>query len=196
MPSQLRHVFSLICIFCNHDNACRLWDQFKKYIIEDYYRIYDDRESANRGLIDVDDLMIERGSTCADYGHSTSNRDRKEDNDGDQHDQTTRILRGEEIFDTFDEEHHSVVDEIIKAIEQEAKGKAYTYKFIIHKLFGQKIVLLVAWTGIAANLLLGSRTVHSTFKFVVPLLETPVFSIRPNGLLAEKLKHASLIVWD
>lgn len=42
----------------------------------------------------------------------------------------------------------------------------------------------------------GGRTVHSTFKLPVPLLETSVSAIKPNTDLADNLRKTSLILWD
>ena len=68
-----------------------------------------------------------------------------------------------------------------------------------HPIFeGGKIALAVASSGIAATLLEGGKTAHSTFK--LPLnperSDKPVCNISKNTPLAEILQKCTLIVWD
>lgn len=58
-----------------------------------------------------------------------------------------------------------------------------------------QIALAVASSGIAATLLHGGRTVHSTFK--VPLTPNPqTCNIAKNSGLAQVLRDCVLIIWD
>ena len=52
------------------------------------------------------------------------------------------------------------------------KGKTFSYNYLVAELLshGYKVAT-AAWTGIAATLLIGGRTVHSLFKLPVPLLD-------------------------
>jgi len=76
-------------------------------------------------------------------------------------------------------------------------GKTFLYKCITYILRSEgKIVLPVAWTGIAATLIEGGRTAHSTFKFSVPLTSMSSSSMRPNSPDPETLRSAALIIWD
>jgi hypothetical protein len=58
------------------------------------------------------------------------------------------------------------------------------------------IVLCVASSGIAALLLLGGRTSHSTSKIPIALWEGRLCSIKKGTMLAELLKRVCLIIWD
>ena len=60
----------------------------------------------------------------------------------------------------------------------------------------KKKVLSVAWTGIAATLLIEGRTVHSTFQLPLELNETSTSNMTLNSKKAKILREADLIVWD
>ena len=63
---------------------------------------------------------------------------------------------------------------------------------------GGKIALASASSGIAATLLKGGRTAHTTFGIPITLahVETPVSSVKKNSSHAELLRRTSLIVID
>ena len=60
------------------------------------------------------------------------------------------------------------------------------------------IALAVASSGIAATLLPGGRTAHSTFKLPFDLTSTdePLCNVSRGSATGNLLKTASLIVWD
>ncbi|KAH1154189.1 hypothetical protein GYH30_049719 [Glycine max] len=59
-----------------------------------------------------------------------------------------------------------------------------------------KIVIMVASSGIASLLLPGGRTAHSKFKIPVPVFEDSTCNIHQGTQLAELLNQTSLIIWD
>ncbi|XP_063800227.1 uncharacterized protein LOC134968624 [Pseudophryne corroboree] len=76
-------------------------------------------------------------------------------------------------------------------------GKTFLYTTLIAYIRGKgQIVLPFATTGIAATLLKGGRTVHSGFKLPVPLLDTPVSSLRLTSPEADVLRKSTLIIID
>ncbi|XP_014784339.1 ATP-dependent DNA helicase PIF1 [Octopus bimaculoides] len=79
----------------------------------------------------------------------------------------------------------------------EGTGKTLLINLLLAKV-RQKIALAVASSGIAATLLTGGRTVHSTFKLLLNLIqnESPLCNISKNTSLAKLLTDAKLIVWD
>lgn len=60
------------------------------------------------------------------------------------------------------------------------------------------MALAVASSGIAATLLNGGRTAHSTFKLPlnVSLQQKKACSIRKNGPLGKLLQEVCFVVWD
>ena len=76
-------------------------------------------------------------------------------------------------------------------------GKTYVYNVLIVLLRSRRLTVLpVAWTGIAATLLKGGRTVHAQFKLPVPVVDDSTCFVSAASPLADELRAASLIVWD
>jgi PIF1-like helicase/Helitron helicase-like domain at N-terminus len=80
-------------------------------------------------------------------------------------------------------------------------GKTYLINMLLAHVRSQKqIAIAVASSGIAATLLSGGRTAHSTFKLAVKNVyssdKQSVCNISKNSGLAEVLKQCKLIVWD
>lgn len=78
-------------------------------------------------------------------------------------------------------------------------GKTFVINLILAKIRSmRKIVLATASSGIAATLLQGGRTLHSTFK--VPLdthrMDQPVCKITGNSALANVIRDTSAIIVD
>ena len=76
-------------------------------------------------------------------------------------------------------------------------GKTFLYNTLTAqaRLDGH-IVLCVASSGIASQLLLNGSTAHSMFKIPIPCLEDSSCQIRKQSPLADLLCQASIIVWD
>ena len=76
-------------------------------------------------------------------------------------------------------------------------GKTFVYKTLCHALRSRELVVLcVAYSGIAAQLLAGGRTAHSMFKIPFELFEDSTCSIPKKSSLAAFLKTVRLIIWD
>ena len=77
-------------------------------------------------------------------------------------------------------------------------GKTYVYKTVCHYLQSTgKIVLCVASSGIAALLLPGGRTAHSTFRIPIDTLDAESrCNISKQDGRAELLRAVDLIIWD
>ena len=76
-------------------------------------------------------------------------------------------------------------------------GKTFTYNYLIKELKGRGIkVATAAYTGIAATLLSGGRTLHSLFKLPVPILDTSTCNVAPTSAHAEMLRNIGLFLID
>lgn len=78
-------------------------------------------------------------------------------------------------------------------------GKTFLLNLLLAQIRSSgKVALAVASSGIAANLLSGGRTAHSTFKLPLNVLfDTEyVCPIRKNGPLGKILQETSFVVWD
>jgi len=77
-------------------------------------------------------------------------------------------------------------------------GKTFVYKTICHRLRADnKIVFCVAFSGVAALLLPGGQTAHSTFRIPIDNLDAEsVCNISKQDKQAQLLKAIDLIIWD
>ena len=77
-------------------------------------------------------------------------------------------------------------------------GKTFVEEALLHAVRGQgQVALACAWSGVAATLLEGGRTCHSTFGLPVPMPREAVScSISAQSGRAEVLRMAKLIIWD
>jgi len=66
-------------------------------------------------------------------------------------------------------------------------GKTFVYKCLNNCIEMGYDVIPVAWTGIAAMLLPGGRTVHSRFKLPLILTDTSVSSLKVNSKKASTI---------
>jgi len=78
-----------------------------------------------------------------------------------------------------------------------ATGKTFSCDCLASFFMGQgKIVLCVASSGIAAQLLPGGRTAHSPFKIPLSNDINAVCNISNNSFLAQLIRKPALIIWD
>ncbi|XP_049300534.1 uncharacterized protein LOC125774300 [Anopheles funestus] len=76
-------------------------------------------------------------------------------------------------------------------------GKSFVLEMILaYTRRHSKIALATASSGIAALLLSGGKTVHSTFKLPLVLDENTMCTIPVQSSIANLMRQASLIVWD
>ena len=76
-------------------------------------------------------------------------------------------------------------------------GKTFLWNTLASSIRSEgKIVLTVASSGIAANLLPNGRTAHSRFMIPIQITEFSVCNITQNSPLADLIRITSLIIWD
>jgi len=74
-------------------------------------------------------------------------------------------------------------------------GKTFLYNTLLLAVRANgSLALPVASSGIAALLMAGGRTAHSTFKIPVPITGEATCRIRRGGSLAQRIKDAKLII--
>ncbi|KAF7127864.1 hypothetical protein RHSIM_Rhsim11G0010700 [Rhododendron simsii] len=79
----------------------------------------------------------------------------------------------------------------------EETGKTFLYNTIAHKCRSlSHIVVTVASSGIASQLLEGGRTAHSTFAIPLDVLENFICGFTKQSLQADLFRETKLIIWD
>lgn len=112
------------------------------------------------------------------------------------------------VYLSFPDEQHNIYDKIMLAVTNKkcgvfflhdygGTGKTYTQKTLATFLRAtHKIVLTVAYSGIAYMLLPGGRTTHSKLKILVPTMENSTCKIDFDNDHIELHRQMKLIIWD
>jgi len=112
-------------------------------------------------------------------------------------------------YERLNAEQKEAVDRILSAVRGECDtrcffidgpggtGKTFIYNTMCGLLRSDAdSVIAVAWTGIATNLLIGGRTVHSRFKLPLDLDSFRSCGIKTNSKEADAIRKSKLIIWD
>ncbi|XP_077199856.1 uncharacterized protein LOC143840327 isoform X2 [Paroedura picta] len=214
MPRPLRDLFAYILIFGVVPRPQELFDNYKEQLWEDYaiqhVQGHTDEciDCLARTLKDIDDTLQIHGSSCTKQGLQIPPTilppSQDEHNPQHYHELATHMAN------TLNDQQLAAYNAILSASQDETRpnrcyfidgpagtGKTYLYSTLIYTFKGQGgIVLPVASTDIAANLLLGGRTFFSQFKLLPPLTETSTSNITPNSPEATMIRLATAIIWD
>jgi hypothetical protein len=175
-PKAVCELFAYICVFHNPINAYELYEKYKKNF---YYPNMNEIEGEKYCLKIINEILIL-------HGYSLSHFDLPNVDNTDDVLAESRINNDEIDYnaDDLDENINSLTDAqrvifntVINAINGESQnkyifidgpggtGKSYLLNLVISYCNKyKKNVLAVAWTGIAANLLKGGKTVHTVFN--------------------------------
>ena len=209
-PSQLRELFSVICLFGSESlNVLSLFEQFQDAMEEDYIHNGDSKDLAtSKCLNHIASCLARQGSNLSNFGLP----------------EPDVLVIEQEVFDLAKEtklgfemvkninrnpEQKAAFEDIMTAVDGDSdqklffidgpggSGKTYLYECLLHVIRGQgHKAIPTAFTGIAANLLEGGRTLHSRFGIPVPTNESSVSRIKPNQKAASDLREASIIIID
>lgn len=210
MPSELRQLYALICIFNRPKHPYNLYQEFEESLIEDYLLTNDRETAVQKALVDIERIFADHGCHCHDFNLPTpivfENFDENNNVCQDQFSREAEANRLETLTDL----QRAAFDEIISAVNNPNRelsfffldgpggsGKTYLYNTLIAYLGSQdKEVSSFATTGIAADLLKGGRTVHSGFKLPVPILETSTSRMTVPSENSLMLQRSQLIIID
>jgi hypothetical protein len=189
MPYQLRCLFAYICIFCLPKNAAKLWETFKEELTEDLIKIHPTDFEAI-AMVDIQEILRLHGKSFKDFDLPKPSKSISYI----LYDCAKEKEKGKQFYQKLNEAQKHVFSLIKQAIESPKEsncffidgpggsGKTFLYNTLMHVLRGMsKIVIPVASTGIAANLLRGGRTYHSTFKLGINIKENTVSNITQNS---------------
>lgn len=203
MPSQLRYFFSYIIVFSNPSNISDFWEEFKGDLTEDHRRQYSAEISENMALNQIFEVLRLHGVQCNDLPQCSTYLP------NDVISYANEANLGKVMYNSLNDGQRHVVDLVLNSLGtyscnkcfflegEGGSGKTYVYSCLYHILNGQKRNCIVAsYTGIAATLLPGGRTLHSVFKIPIPILENSVSRINPTSSDAQYLKSVSLIIID
>jgi hypothetical protein len=218
---RLRHLFASMLLFCQISSPEILWLEFRDHICDDLsVRVPNPTVDRIRdfGLFLLNGVLTESGYSLQHFpdmplpletwSHLNGNHLITDQLNYDWDTESQSFQQHMENIQTIPEQleayHH-----IINAVDGHlggvfflsgpgGTGKTYVYKTVCHGLRSAgKIVLCVASSGIAALLLPGGRTAHSTFRIPIDTLNADsLCNISKQDKRAELLRAVDLIIWD
>ena len=225
-PARLRNLFVILLITCGPSNPGQLWESYKESLTEDIL-IQARRQNPgmtldytpdmfNQTLIILEDKALGMaGKELKQLGLPTPQRTLG--------DRLSREMLRETSYDLNDLKTYVSTNEPLLVMDQRAAynaildrikrkaggiifldapggtGKTFVINLLLAKIRQQsKIAIAVASSGIAATLLHGGRTAHSTLKLPLNLTqcEAPLCNISKGTGEAKVLQECELIVWD
>ena len=219
--TSLRYLFASMLLFCQLTAPENLWLRFRDDICDDLStrvpnptmdRVYD------YGLFLLNHILSESGydlnrfpnmpSANLDWSHLIGNNLITEQLS---YDIDAELHSFQELIDKIQAvpEQLFAYESIVHAVLQRTgtcfflsgpagTGKTYVYNTVCHRLRSEgKIVICVASSGIAALLLPGGRTAHSTFQIPLDNLDSDsTCNISKQDKRADLLRSVDLIIWD
>ncbi|XP_062014500.1 uncharacterized protein LOC133731039 [Rosa rugosa] len=214
MPLSLRRLFATILVYYEPIGVRSLWDEFYKFMIEDYTSssTIDNAHIRNKLLRDLNELLAQHNKSIVDYDLPQMTEDYSEDSTLPRliQDEVSIIIPQQDrnAVHHLNEDQTSAYNTIISAIECKnnaiffidgpgGTGKTYLYRALLATLRNNDhIVLATATSGIAATILPGGRTAHSRFKIPLNSDVSSTCSISKQSNLAKLIQRSSAIVCD
>lgn len=207
-PSQVRNLFGVILALNNPNNALDLWTEFKAQMIEDH--VHDGMEvsvAENMALLEINEILITHNTSCSALSLPTPTALEQQ---AVSTDQDFHLNLFNTLYETCNSEQKEVIDTIISTLDNDAAeakifyldapagcGKTYIQRVLMSYVKSKnQVVLPVAFTGIAASLVEGGRTLHNQFKLPIPIFDTSVSSVTPNSPHGQKLLSAKMVIID
>ena len=224
--SSLRSLFAVILTWCEPSNPLDIYEHHKEHMAEDFLhqqrtRLSDNNLSFNDDIFNLalndlqDKVLSMGGRELSEYGLP---QPQAVDND-----RFARVYRREIDYDQGEQQAYvecnvpmltsdqrEVYDCFCSMIDGDeggmlfldapgGTGKTFVINLILAKLRSEgKIALATASSGIAATLLTGGRTLHSTFKIPLDLyaMDIPICSIKKGTALSRVIQEGKATVVD
>ncbi|XP_016660685.1 uncharacterized protein LOC103309727 [Acyrthosiphon pisum] len=212
-PVQLRYLFVTMLLHCEITNPLALYQASEPHMLQDFNHRLKDIGRARAACLDAINRMLRgHGKSLADYGLPLPDVTLlEEDPDDDMFGAIDTAVRWTVQLDNLNDEQRTVFNRVMAAVDDNRNisklfyidgprgtGKTTLYGCLIWSLRNQgRSVLSVAFTGIAASLMDGGMTVHSTFGLPFGTLnDDSTSTITLQSLRAQRIRDAALIVWD
>ena len=223
---SLRRLFSLILRHCQPSQPDILWQQFRENICDDLgRRLQRERDTLadipvdeiyDFGLFLIDHDLREHGMSLSSFPSMPSVEANWQDHrvnpyisEQIAYNPNNELRLAEDNIPMLNDDQRLAFDTIfVSTCAQDGKvffihgpggtGKTFLYKTLCHRVRANGwIILCVASSGIAALLLPGGRTAHSTFSIPVEgLCEDSTCQVEKNSKKADMFRKVRLIVWD
>ncbi|KHN75171.1 ATP-dependent DNA helicase pfh1, partial [Toxocara canis] len=215
MPRQARQSFAAMISFGAIFDAPRLWDLFKGEMMDrDARRTPEQKQYA--ALRHIQRILKAVGQDLNAYGIPFEERAQEIESDLAHMDDVEGFEERhvvERMYEELNVGQRTAVDRVLHAVQDSTAasgahrcfflqgaggtGKTYLYNLIIRILrLRSSATIAVAFTGIAATLLIGGTAVHSRFRLPLHLYNDSVSTMKANSEEANAIRNCPLIVWD
>lgn len=201
LPDQLRSIFAMLCSITEVGQPMVLFQKYKHEMMEDFLRKMSPNDALNQLLISLDQTLKSMRTSNRNIGLP--------DPEYIPETPPSFIVNPKLTRSALNSGQKKAFDVIMTSIDDHTKprfyfinahggtGKTFLFSVLINVLkeMGENVVA-IAFSGIAATLLEGGRTVHSMFKLPVPLLDTSVSYHKIGSKESDAIKDSPLIIWD
>ena len=217
-PNQMRQLFATLLLFCNTSSPSTLWDTFKHQLAEDFYhqrygaeRPANDESCTDMALTEIARLLAQHKKSLKDFelpeptmdelpaANECYNRTEQHEMSVNRQAQMNADQRSafSSIMNAINSSNPSSIDNVFFIDGPGGTGKTFLYNTLLSEVRGLGLTAIpVASSGIAAELLSGGATAHSTFQIPIPITENSTCNISRQSNIAEKIRDTSLIIWD
>lgn len=208
-PRELRSL--LVTLIIVGAPARNIWDTHKDHLMADYITHMSESAATDRALRHIDLMLAKHGKTTTTVGlPAVSHPDTEYHRLLAAFDRADMREQADNAIPQLNTEQKNVFDAVINSVQSKAggvfmidapagSGKTFTMNAISADLRAKgNLVLCSASTGIAALLLPGGLTAHSTFKipFGDNLVPGSVCNVKSESERGQVLRRADLIIWD
>ena len=221
--ASLRSLFAVILTWCEPSNPLDIYEHHKEAMAEDFLHQHCTQlgnadlelnsNIFNLALNDLQDKVLSMGGReLSEYGlpqPQAVDNDRvyQREIDYDQGEQRAYVECNVPLLTTDQQDVYDCFCSMIDRNEggmvfldaPGGTGKTFLINLILAKLRSEgKIALATASSGIAATLLTGGRTLHSTFKISLDLhaMDIPICSIKKGTALCKVIQESKAVVVD
>ncbi|XP_078437643.1 uncharacterized protein LOC144708265 [Wolffia australiana] len=101
------------------------------------------------------------------------------------------------VFDAIELGNHATEPRVFFVDGPGGSGKTFLYSAILAQIKASRLTTIpTATSGIAALLLEGGRTLHSTFNIPIPVTHISTCGISPDSVIGQKIQSSSIIIVD
>ena len=221
MPAQMRELFATILIFNSPTNEHALFEEFAQQMSEDF--LHQDRVHLNdpalphaqrhtyHCIYDIHQRLRHHGYKPDDWSLPPlpPNFMPHEIPLEEQINVIEEQQLDTQLYQQLNVDQQRIADAIIHAISHQlpgrcfyidgsgGTGKTFLYNTLVHILRGLQIpVTCVAFSGIAATLLINGSTAHSTLQIPIPLHPESTCNVGRATQRAQALIATNVFIWD
>ncbi|KAL0345938.1 UNVERIFIED_CONTAM: hypothetical protein Sradi_4425100 [Sesamum radiatum] len=213
-PSALRRLFATILLYCEPSGVRNLWEENYSYMIEDY-----PSSSSSSSLFVLNKLLHDLNGILMQHKRSINEFDLPQITEGFEDLTNISGLIEDELSIPISETDLNAVrllngcqlsafDVISQAIRRKhstiffvdgpgGTGKTFLYKSLLATFRKDGLIMLaIATSSIAANLLPGGRTAHSKLKIQIKFEPLSMCRFSKQSELSTLIERISAIIWD